>query len=431
MAAEPDEYQVAELLAGFPVCTFRPKAYTRVITSIVVTNGATGDVACYRGTLNSIAVARNTKGDSNTLGGGVRLPAGQLFFVRWANAGSPVSTATARVSFKRVDANFDEGDNAVWSEESVGRIVVPSDGETDPSQPPYIIIANDSDQAGNDFASLIFRTPTLPPTWEYRLQIRKGVPPFDAQFEMVLWDTATDDKVSRLVTQNYNDAIDRIVTVLGPSSDDPTHTQQTYVWGHKYVEIATQDALLHDGSMVLRSHNIFLDGELDPIPGSDLNSVEFGKFNAGAPPFLRLGDRTLGFSVAGIHMLNPPAPAGLVSAVPITITGASTTTYVKRSNATRTRVHMSGGGYITAGAGASVVFGILVSGGVGDFSVVKGSFSSLSNRLQFSGSILLPLFPAGTYTITPRWFRSAGASTVVMDATDASLTVSLKEEMQA
>lgn len=141
--------------------------------------------------------------------------------------------------------------------------------------------------------------------------------------------------------------------------------------------------------------------------------------------------RTIGFNLSNISMITPPAPAGLTSATPIDITGASTTTYQKAYNGTRTELFMSAGGYITAGAGASVTFGVLISGGIGDFSIVKGSFSSLSNRLQFSGSRLLSSFASGTYTITPRWFRSAGTSTVNMDATDASLTVSVREVIGA
>ena len=137
--------------------------------------------------------------------------------------------------------------------------------------------------------------------------------------------------------------------------------------------------------------------------------------------------KTLGFNLANISMITPPAPAGLTSATPITITGATTTTYDKAYNSTRSELFMSAGGYITAGAGASVTFGVLISGGIGDFSIVKGSFSSLSNRIQFSGSRLLSSFASGQYTITPRWFRSAGTSTVIMDTSDASLTVSVRE----
>lgn len=137
--------------------------------------------------------------------------------------------------------------------------------------------------------------------------------------------------------------------------------------------------------------------------------------------------KTLGFNLANIHMLAAPAPAGLTSATPVTISGASTTTYDKAYQSTRTEVYMSAGGYINAGTGASVTFGILVSGGIGDFSIVKGSFSLLSNRSQFSGTRLLSSFATGSYTITPRWFRSAGTSTVIMDTSDASLTVALRE----
>lgn len=154
-------------------------------------------------------------------------------------------------------------------------------------------------------------------------------------------------------------------------------------------------------------------------------------YNPGDPSTIEVDEKTLGFEVANIHMLTPPSPAALTSATPITIGGASTTTYNKKNPNTRTEITMSAGGYITAGAGASVTFGVLISGGIGDFSIVKGSFSSLSNRLQFSGTRLLSAFAAGSYTITPRWFRSAGTSTIIMDASDASLTVAIREVIEA
>lgn len=153
--------------------------------------------------------------------------------------------------------------------------------------------------------------------------------------------------------------------------------------------------------------------------------------NPGEPSSILVDETVLGFNVANIHMIDPPAPAGLTSGTPITITGASTTTFDKDNDDTQVEVTMSAGGYINAGAGASVTFGILISGGIGDFSICKGSFSVLSNRSQFSGTRLIPAFAAGSYTITPRWFRSAGTSTVIMDAADASLTVGLREVRQA
>lgn len=195
------------------------------------------------------------------------------------------------------------------------------------------------------------------------------------------------------------------------------------------VEVASQDV-----------DQLFLGaGAGDVIIGHDTTTVNMSLETSrldiygpgGDQPLMLVGFREVGFNVANIHMLTPPAPAGLTSAAPITITGASTTSFVKVSNSTQVEVFMSGGGFIGAGAGASVTFGILVSGGVGDFSIVKGSFSVLSNRIQFSATRLLAAFPAGTYTITPRWFRSAGASTVIMDATDASLSVQIKEVIEA
>lgn len=306
------------------------------------------------------------------------------------------------------------------------RITVPSGGES--SNDPYIIIAGDTTQAGVNFASIIFRTPTLPDDWEYRLQIREAPPPFQAQFELVLWDTSTNDQVSRLITQNWNEAANAIYTVVGPQVTDPEHDQQTYLWSHNYTEIATfePDGL---GSIQIQTGRLIIWGQLQPN-SEDLTRLDIGLANVN-PTQVTLNDKTLGFKVANIHMLSPPAPAGLTSATPITITGASTTTFVKANANTQVEVFMSGGGYITAGAGASVTFGILISGGIGDFSIVKGSFSSLSNRLQFSGTRLLAAFAAGSYTITPRWFRNSGTSTIIMDATDASLTVQLREVIEA
>ena len=143
----------------------------------------------------------------------------------------------------------------------------------------------------------------------------------------------------------------------------------------------------------------------------------------------RSGDQ-LGFNVANIWNSPPPAPAGLTSGTFITITGASTATFVKQRANTRVDVMMTGGGYITAGAGATVGFGILISGGIGDFEICRGSFSVLSNRIQFSGSRLLTAFAAGSYTITPRWRRVANTSTINMDAVDATLSVSLREVVE-
>lgn len=234
-------------------------------------------------------------------------------------------------------------------------------------------------------------------------------PGHDISVGYVHTDSSEESTSISLIAPNFDDAPGALIQL---SNID--YTLATYSW----IQI--------DASEVLARTERFEVGNNGANPKQLVV-----QYNPGDPTVIQVDEKTLGFNVANIHMLTPPAPAGLTSGSPITITGASTTTFVKEHDDTRVEVYMSGGGYITAGAGASVTFGILISGGIGDFSIVKGSFSVLSNRLQFSGTRLLSAFAAGSYTITPRWFRSAGTSTVIMDASDASLTVAIREVRQA
>jgi len=126
--AERDEYKVGSLVGGFPVCTFSPKPYSRVITNIVVTNSVTSEVACYRGQIGGVAVARNLLGASNTIRGTIKIPAGQPFFVRWSATGASVRDATARVSWERDDNPLEAGYNAGqdWDENAITSLMVPN-----------------------------------------------------------------------------------------------------------------------------------------------------------------------------------------------------------------------------------------------------------------------------------------------------------------
>lgn len=133
--AEPDIYLSATLVNGLPTCTFAPKPYNRKITNIVVTNTVASAVSGYRGQLRSVAIFQNLLGANNTLRGTINLPAGQTLFIQWSAAGSPVSGATARVSFERDDNPLEGFDNGhAWEVDLVSTLRVPNVGDS------YILI---------------------------------------------------------------------------------------------------------------------------------------------------------------------------------------------------------------------------------------------------------------------------------------------------
>jgi hypothetical protein len=121
---EPDQFAVASLVNGLPTCTFLPRPYHRTITNIVVTNGATSVVNCYRGALTAPPVATNSLGARNTLSGQITIPSGQLFFVQWTVAGNPVSSGTARVSWQKTPFDDSGHDSQSWAESQIASLTL-------------------------------------------------------------------------------------------------------------------------------------------------------------------------------------------------------------------------------------------------------------------------------------------------------------------
>jgi hypothetical protein len=125
----PDEYQTATLIGGLPTATFRARPYHRTITNIVVGNTVTSNVRVYRGQIGSVPVAQNDIGANNTLGGTIRIPSGQVVFVQWSVAGTPVSGAFARVSWTRSDNPLDDNAPATahtWDTNAINSLVIPN-----------------------------------------------------------------------------------------------------------------------------------------------------------------------------------------------------------------------------------------------------------------------------------------------------------------
>lgn len=128
MTIEPDFYANATLINGLPTVVIPPKPYPRRITNIIVGNSVPSGVSVYRGLLGSVPVAQNTQGNNNTVSGVINLPTGQQLFVVWSAAGSPVSTAFARVSSERTDSPLDSGatESQTWTVNPVTSITISS-----------------------------------------------------------------------------------------------------------------------------------------------------------------------------------------------------------------------------------------------------------------------------------------------------------------
>lgn len=128
MSSLPDEYYTASLQNSLPTVTFPSRPYHRTVTAIVVTNGVSSSVNVYRGQLGSQPVATNLLGNNNTINGKIPLPAGQQLFVVWSAAGSPVSSAYARLSAERVDNPLDDATSTEisWSTVPVTSLTLPT-----------------------------------------------------------------------------------------------------------------------------------------------------------------------------------------------------------------------------------------------------------------------------------------------------------------
>jgi hypothetical protein len=99
---EPPIFQSASLINGLPTVTFQPRPYPRVVTSIFVQSIVPATATFYRNLITPAAVIdSNTVANPNTYTVPFRLPTGQILYVVFSSATSPVSNAYAKLTAAR------------------------------------------------------------------------------------------------------------------------------------------------------------------------------------------------------------------------------------------------------------------------------------------------------------------------------------------
>lgn len=161
----------------------------------------------------------------------------------------------------------------------------------------------------------------------------------------------------------------------------------------------------------------------------DLNADEI-RFGSAGYPELKMDLRTLGFEVAIVNQTPPPATTTALAAY-ANIAGATTATFEKRYDNTAVELYMGIGMFSTAG-GTVGQYGLNISGGFGDQTIGQVLLSSPSVENCASAVVRVPGLsggglPAGTYTLTPRWRRTAGAGTLTLTASSGTLSYYARE----
>lgn len=155
------------------------------------------------------------------------------------------------------------------------------------------------------------------------------------------------------------------------------------------------------------------------ITGTDISLI-------GTP---QLGARDLGFDLVVSNQTPPPADTTVSGPVAWDTIGVTTATFTKQAADTDIEIGMSIGMFSTAG-GTVGQYGISISGGIGDQLIGQVLLSSPSVENAASAVIRVTGVPAGTYTLTPRWRRTAGAGTLTITVSSASLSFYAREVIQ-
>jgi hypothetical protein len=403
---ERDEYQVASLIGGLPVCTFTPKTYHRVITNIVVTNSVQSEVACYKGLLGGgVAVARNLLGNNNTLKGDIDIPAGQSFFVRWSAVGASVRDATARVSWERVDNPLVSGGggNQEWSTNMLTSLILPNTAT--PNDAAIIIGVDLPTCMQANYAAAIFWRPanSLAASgsgpWFFIAQRKipsgSGVETVDEG--MVVNDgvtcgyvvfhrrTATYDGTNLTLVENYGrlEIVNMGVATLDPFSNPAHFFVDTDIITTGHIDVTTPAGEINVGGRVVgNAHNI-------AGYGTGLTTENAGNY--------------------------VDWPTG------------QTITFEKLYDDTDVQIRL-GSTFYASVTTVGVAFGAEFDDGSAPFDVLTHSYEPgiavAGLRLQSYGEVHTSGIDAGTYTVRPRFKKSLGAGTISVDANDYfSLTV--------
>lgn len=120
----------------------------------------------------------------------------------------------------------------------------------------------------------------------------------------------------------------------------------------------------------------------------------------------------------GVAIL-PPSPGGAgdstVSGTYVNLAGTSTVSFTKVVTSSRLILRLSAAFFITASAGTTAMFGLLINGV--DYDVASFGTGTLSANVLAVGYALVAggVVSAGTYTVQGRWKRSGGAGTLNRD----------------
>lgn len=122
----------ATLVNGQAIVTLASQPFHRKITNLYLQTTAPGGVNVFRASLTSQAVAGNLIGNRINLSGVIPLPAGQQLFVVWDNVPTPVSAASAQISYERDDSPL-AGSGSVsvtWDVNAISSLTVPTGATT-------------------------------------------------------------------------------------------------------------------------------------------------------------------------------------------------------------------------------------------------------------------------------------------------------------
>lgn len=183
------------------------------------------------------------------------------------------------------------------------------------------------------------------------------------------------------------------------------------------------------GWLQLVSDEISADAALFRVKnnGTDPDSFRV-EYLSGSPTTIQVDEKTLGFQECTVNQ-TPPAAATTTSATYVNITGATTGTFVKEHDATDVAIFMGLAPFSTAG-GTVARFGLNFSGGVGDVTVGQVLLSSPSIENAGAAVTKVTGMPAGTYTVTPRWLRVAGAGTLTLTTSSGTTSFCVREVIE-
>lgn len=98
---EAPQTAIATLINGKATAVFNSRPYTRMVVTVDMQNTVAGPVTLYRGSLSGAfsRIAGSPQGSNQQYTQPFRLPAGQGMFVVWDSLPTPVSGASAKITW--------------------------------------------------------------------------------------------------------------------------------------------------------------------------------------------------------------------------------------------------------------------------------------------------------------------------------------------